>query len=166
MNREPRTHLHPLALIACVARNGVIGRAGALPWHLPADLQRFKTLTLGHCLIMGRVTYQSLPGALPGRHVIVVSRTAAFSGPEVETARTLDDALDRAWARDPLPFVAGGAQIYAQALPRVTIMYLTELEKDVDGDVHFPAWDPRAWRETARAAAPGITFRALTRLTP
>ena len=144
----------------------MIGRAGSLPWHLPADLQRFKTLTLGHCLIMGRVSNLSMPGALPGRHVIVVSRTAAFSGPEVETARTLDDALDRAWARDPLPFVAGGAQIYAQALPRVTIMYLTELEKDVDGDVRFPAWDPSAWRETARTVAPDIIFRTLTHFTP
>ncbi len=141
----------------------MIGRAGALPWHLPDDLRRFKTLTQGHCLIMGRVTYQSLPGALPGRHVIVVSRTAALSGPEVETARTFDDALDHAWARDPLPFVAGGAQIYAQALPRATLMYLTELENDVAGDAHFPAWDPRAWRETACTTAPGMTFRTLAR---
>ncbi len=141
----------------------MIGRAGSLPWQLPDDLQRFKTLTRGHCLIMGRVTYQSLPGALPGRHVIVMSRTAACSGPEVETARTFDDALDRAWARDPLPFVAGGAQIYAQALPHVTIMYLTELAEDADGDVRFPTWDPRAWRETARTAAPDMTFRTLAR---
>jgi dihydrofolate reductase len=153
--------MRPLALIACVARNGVIGRAGKLPWHLPDDLRHFKALTMGHCVIMGRVTYEALPGALAGRHIIVVSRHAALSGPELETAHSLDEALERAWARDALPFIAGGAQMYAQALPRVTIMYLTELEADADGDVCFPAWDPCEWHETARDHAPGMIFRTL-----
>jgi len=138
-----------LALIAAVARNGVIGAGNALPWRLPDDLKRFRALTTGHAVIMGRRTWESLPHALPGRQNIVVTRALgrAFAG--AETAASLADALAR--VRMPPPaFCIGGGELYAAALARACVLHLTEIDRDFAGDTRFPALDRTRWRETAR----------------
>jgi len=138
--------MRPLALIAAVARNGVIGRDGGLPWRLPDELKHFKATTLDHCLILGRRTWESLPGALPQRTVIVVSRNPAYRAEGALLADGLDAALLLAHARgDDEPRVAGGAELYAQALPRATRLWLTRVHANVEGDVRFPDWDESSW---------------------
>lgn len=152
-----------LALIVALARNRGIGHKGALPWHVPEDLKRFKALTMGHAIIMGRATHESIGRALPGRKNIVVTRSdRTFAG--CERAGSLDEALALC-GDDPMPFVIGGAQLYAAALPRVTHLFLTELDRDVEADTFFPALEPGAWREVRRAAAetPGVSFVDLER---
>jgi dihydrofolate reductase len=153
-----------LALIAAVGPGGVIGRAGALPWHLPEDLGRFKALTLGHALVMGRTTHQSIGRPLPGRTNVVVSRTPGAAFPGCEVVPTLALALARV-AADPLPFVIGGASLYAEALPLATHLYLTEVSFPAEGDVFFPPFDRRAWQEVRREAAKtaGVHFVDLLR---
>ena len=157
-----------LAVIAAVGRGGLIGakegRLG-LPWHLPEDLRRFRLLTTGHAIIMGRVTHELIGRALPKRRNIVLSRVRRSNVPGVEWARSLDEALEMAEA-DSLPFVIGGAQVYAEALPRCTRVYLTEVDRDAQGEVHFPAFDRAAFREVARepAAAEGVVFVTLERV--
>jgi dihydrofolate reductase len=142
-----------LTLIVARARNGVIGRGGALPWHLPEDLKRFKALTLGHPVVMGRKTWDSILARngkpLPGRRNIVVSRQAGFSAPGGEAAGSLDAALALC-ADAPVVFVIGGAQIYAEALPRAQCVELTEIDADVEGDAVMPPLDPAVWQETQR----------------
>jgi dihydrofolate reductase len=136
-----------LALIAAVARGGVIGRKGGLPWRLPDELKHFKAKTLGHCLILGRKTWESLPGALPGRSVIVVTSRADYVAEGALVAGGLDAALALAEQRgDDEPLVGGGAALYAQALPRATRLWLTRVHADVEGDVFFPEWDASQWR--------------------
>jgi dihydrofolate reductase len=140
-----------VSLIAAVARNGVIGRGGKLPWHLPADLKRFKELTLGHHVIMGRRTWESIGKALPGRTNVVVSRRANLPPPGVTVVRSLDAALDAARADgDDEAFVIGGGELYAAALRRADRIYLTVVDADVEGDARFPAFDRAQWVETAR----------------
>jgi dihydrofolate reductase len=138
-----------IALIAAVARNGTIGRDNALLVRLPEDLKRFKRLTLGHPVIMGRKTYESIGRPLPGRRNIVVTRNTAWQVDGIETAPSLDDALQRV-IDAPQVFVIGGGEIYAQALPRADVLELTELERDFDGDVTFPAWPREQFKEIAR----------------
>ena len=141
-----------LALIAAVARNGVIGRADAIPWRLPEDLRHFRRTTLGCPVIMGRRTWDSLPPAfrpLPGRRNLVVTRDAGWRAEGAEAAPSLDAALGRV-ADAPRAFVTGGAELYALALPRADELLLTEIERDFDGDVRFPDWDRAAFVETAR----------------
>ena len=141
-----------VALIAAVAANGVIGRGNRLPWRLPADLRRFKELTLGHALVMGRRTYESIGRPLPGRVTVVLTRDPAFAPPGVAVARNLDEALAAAAAACPGSgevFVAGGAEVYAQALPRAGRLYLTRVEAEVEGDTRFPDFDPALWRLAA-----------------
>ena len=141
-----------LALIAAVARNGVIGRADAIPWRLPEDLRHFRRTTLGCPVIMGRRTWDSLPPAfrpLPGRRNLVVTRDAGWRAEGAEAAPSLDAALARV-ADAPRAFVTGGAELYALALPRADELLLTEIERDFDGDVRFPDWDRAAFVETAR----------------
>ena len=141
-----------LALIAAVARNGVIGRADAIPWRLPEDLRHFRRTTLGCPVIMGRRTWDSLPPAfrpLPGRRNLVVTRHAGWRAEGAEAAPSLDAALGRV-ADAPRAFVTGGAELYALALPRADELLLTEIERDFDGDVRFPDWDRAAFVETAR----------------
>ena len=139
----------PLALIAAVARNGVIGRDGALPWRLPEDLRRFRALTTGHSIVMGRRTWQSLPRALPGRQNIVVTREAGFAADDALVVHSLAAALAAAACPDPV-FCIGGAEIYRMALPIADIAYVTEIARDFAGDTSFPPLDPARWRETAR----------------
>ncbi len=140
-----------LALIAAVARNGVIGRDGELPWRIPADLQYFKSTTMGKPIIMGRRTFDSIGKALPGRPNIVVTRSADFTADDVEVAGDLDQAVAIA-ARNGADevIVIGGGEIYAAALPRADRLYLTEVHIEAAGDVHFPALDRRQWRELSR----------------
>ncbi len=149
----------PLALIAAVAANGVIGDRNALPWRLPDDLRRFRALTTGHAVIMGRKTWESLPGALPGRQNIVVTRDPGYAAAGAEIAATLDAAL--ALVRLPPPaFCIGGGELYRAALPRATTLYLTEIDRDFAGDVDLSAVRPRrmARRPVAsRTAATGPT---------
>jgi dihydrofolate reductase len=157
-----------LAIIVAVAANGVIGDGIALPWRLPDDLKRFRQLTTGHSIIMGRRTWQSLPRALPDRQNIVVSRNAALVAEGAQIAHSLADAV--ALAELPAPvFVIGGATLIAEALPAASTFYLTEIHAEYPGDVHFPAWDRGRWREAARddhAAAddlPAYSYLTLVR---
>ena len=141
----------PLALIAAVARNGVIGRDGALPWRLPEDLRRFRALTTGHSLVMGRRTWQSLPQALPGRQNIVVTRQAGFTAENAVVVHSLDAALAAATHPEPV-FCIGGAEIYRVAVPIANTAYITEIARDFEGGATFQPLDPAQWRETAREA--------------
>jgi dihydrofolate reductase len=142
-----------LSLIAAMAEGGVIGRGGGLPWHLPADLARFKRLTMGHHLIVGRRTWESIGRALPGRRMVVVSRAPERLGlpAEVGGARTLDEAVEVARAAgDEEAFVGGGAGLFREALPRADRLYLTRVHAAVEGDTFFPPLDLDGWREVER----------------
>lgn len=138
-----------LTLVAAVARNGIIGRDNTLPWRLPEDLRRFKALTIGHPIVMGRKTWESLGRPLPGRHNIVVTRDAAYRADGATVVNSLEDAL-RMLADAGELFVIGGAEIYSLALPLADCLQLTELDADFNGDTHFPALDHTVWRETTR----------------
>ncbi len=153
----------PLAIIVAVSRNGVIGRAGDLPWHISEDLDHFKRTTLGHAIIMGRKTHESIGRALPKRRNIVVTRSGAtFDGCEVATS--IDEAIVMARTTDPCPFIIGGASLYEEALPMTTEIHLTSVDRDVDGDTFFPT-DLADFEEVERqrGKTPGVTFRVLRR---
>ena len=128
-----------LALIVAHARNRVIGRNGRLPWNIPGEQHRFRDLTMGNAIIMGRVTYEEIGRPLPGRMNIVVSRTRRYEGENLCTAASLAEAI--ALAGDRHAFVSGGARLFAEALPLVDVMYVTEIDADVEGDVFFPEFD-------------------------
>lgn len=141
-------------LIAAVDRQNAIGRDNALPWHLPADLQRFKRLTLGHSVLMGRRTAQSIGRALPGRRNLVLSRAGRAPWPGQEVVASLDQA-QAATAGEATLFVIGGAQVYRQALDRARRIELTRVDTVVDGaDAFFPALDADAWDVVAQAHHP------------
>ena len=147
-------------LVAAVARNGVIGAGGKLPWHLPEDLKHFKKLTLGHPVIMGRRTWDSLGKPLPGRENIVISRKTGFEAPGASVASSVEAAIALC-AGEPAAFVIGGAEIYAAALPLADGLVLTEIDRAYEGDTRFPAWDRGAWRTSQKethAAADGMRF--------
>ena len=140
-----------LVLIAAVARNGVIGAANALPWRLPDDMRRFRALTTGHAVIMGRRTWESLPRALPDRQNIVLSRHAVLRAAGADVVSSFAAAL--ACVRLPPPvFCIGGGEIYALALPHADTLYLTAIDADIAGDTQFPAFDRAQWQETDRSA--------------
>ena len=153
---EPKIYL-----VAAVAANGVIGRDGRLPWHLPEDLKHFKQLTFGHPVIMGRKTWESLNGKpLPGRDNIVVTRTAGYEAPGAAVASSLDAAL-LLCAGESVAFVIGGERLFAESLPAAAGLVLTEIHRDYEGDVRFPQYDRSRWRATQReshAAADGTKF--------
>ena len=159
-----------LTLIAAVARNGIIGKDNALPWHLPADLRHFKALTTGHTVIMGRKTWESLPEKfrpLPGRRNIVVTRNAGYGAPGASVVTSLPDAMAAAAGSEA--FVIGGAELYAAALPHADRLELTEIDADYAGDTWFPLRDPNEWRESAREAhadpaGPGYAFVSYERI--
>lgn len=134
-----------IALILAQAENGVIGRDGGLPWHLPADLRRFKALTTGHCLVMGRKTYESIGRPLPDRQSIVITRNRDLHLDGVEVVHSLEEALDRATGE---VFVIGGAGIYRMAMPLAHRIYRTVVHADVEGDVRLD-WDPKGWQLVA-----------------
>jgi len=142
-----------LTLIAAVARNGVIGRDGKIPWRLPGDLPRFKRITMGHPVIMGRKTWLSLDKPLPGRRNIVISRTAGLKLEGAEVFASLAEALAHCTGASEV-FVIGGTEAYREALPRAQRLLLTEIEADIEGDAFFPAFDRDEWRETGREYHP------------
>jgi dihydrofolate reductase len=163
---EPRPH-PALTLIAAVARNGAIGRDGGLLWHEPADQQRFRALTIGHPVVMGRKTWDSLPPRfrpLPGRRNVVVSRQAGLRLEGAETALSLPAALALLQGT-PRAFVIGGGELYAQALPQADRLELTEIDADLPGDVFFPPWPRDAFVQThleARHDAQGRGYAFVT----
>ncbi len=157
-----------VTLVVARARNGVIGAGGGLPWHLPEDLRHFRALTMGHAIVMGRRTWDSIGRALPGRRSIVVSGQASSVFDGAERAASLDEAIaiashPGADASIPLDeiFVIGGAQLFAAALPRADRAVVTEIDRDFEGDTRFEALDPRQWYVADRReqqAADGTRF--------
>lgn len=143
-----------VVLIAALAENGVIGAAGKIPWHISDDLKRFKRLTLGHPIIMGRKTYDSLGKPLPGRRNLVLTRGPAIPG--VECFAGLDAAL--ATCQTETAFIIGGAEIYRQALPLADTLLLTHVHRQVAGDTRFPDFDRSQWHEVAREDYPDYSF--------
>ncbi len=144
-----------LALIAAVADNGVIGRGNDLPWRLPADLRRFKRLTMGHHLIVGRKTWQAIGRPLPGRTMLVLSRARRLDAAGARRCGSLEEALEVAErGGDEQPFVAGGEQIYRLALPRAERIYLTRVHAMPAGDARFPEFDLGRWRLVSRESRP------------
>ena len=141
-----------VSLVAAVARGGVIGLAGGLPWRIPEDAQRFRTLTMGHAVVMGRRTWDSLPHRfrpLPGRRNVVVTRNRAWLADGAESAGSLDDALSLLDGA-PQVFVIGGGELYAEALPLADELLLTEIDADLEGDTYFPLWERAMFEETSR----------------
>jgi dihydrofolate reductase len=153
--------MESLAMVVAIADGGVIGKAGGLPWHLPEDLKHFKAKTLGHAIIMGRATHESIGRPLPGRRNIVVSRSS-FEG--CEHASSIEEAIALARTTDDEPRIIGGAKIYEAALPFATRIYLTEIHRKVEGDA-FLHLDRTGWRETERRAgeSEGVEFVTLER---
>ena len=144
-----RVNAPRLAIVAALSRNGVIGRGNRLPWHLPDDLKHFKRLTLGRPIVMGRRTFESLPGLLPDRTHVVLTRDPAYVAEGAVVVHSLDGAIAAADGDEVL--VVGGAALYAQTLPLASRLYLTLVDAAVEGDAHFPPIDWGAWREVARA---------------
>jgi dihydrofolate reductase len=145
----------PIIVMAAIARNGVIGCDGAMPWHLPDDMRRFRQRTMGHVLVMGRRTYESIGRPLPGRTTVVVTGQRDWPAPGarpsgVLVASSVPEALALAASVDDNVFVQGGAQVYAEALPLADVLELTWVDSDPDGDTHFPAVDWSQWTETTR----------------
>jgi len=147
-----------IALIWAMARNRVIGRDNALPWHLPADMRHFRELTTGHPVLMGRKTFESLGSPLPGRTNIVVTSNRNFAAKGCLVAHSLGEALAQAIPHtqpdDPLLFVIGGAQLYTQALPYADRLYVTQVEAEIEGDAQFPDFDRTLWREIEKVSHP------------
>jgi dihydrofolate reductase len=144
-----------ISLIAAMDQEWGIGKGGQVPWHLGADLQRFKRLTLGHPVIMGRKTFASIGRALPGRTNIVITRQRSLEAPDCQVVSSLDRALKLAEQGGACEaFVIGGGEIYAQALPRAGRLYLTRLDTLAGCDVFFPAFDSAEWQEIERSENP------------
>jgi dihydrofolate reductase len=142
-----------ISLIAALARNRVIGVHNTLPWRLSEDLKRFKTITMGHTLLLGRKTFESIGRPLPGRTSIVLTRQPSYAVPPgVLTAPDLRSALELATGSEL--FVAGGAEIYALALPFADRLLLTRIDADYEGDAYFPRFDPAEWQMVSRESPP------------
>jgi dihydrofolate reductase len=153
-----------ISLIVAVAHHGVIGVNNTLPWHLPEDLKRFRALTTGHHIIMGRKTYESLGRLLPGRTTVIVTRNRAYQLAGAVITHSLQEAMQACHADDEA-FIIGGAELYIEALKVVNKLYLTEVALDVAGDAFFPAIDLNVWQETSREAhtsAQGLSFSYVT----
>ncbi len=142
-----------VTLIAAVARNGVIGADGGIPWHLPEDFAHFKATTLGHTLLMGRATYESIGRPLPGRTTIVLTRDPGWSADGVLVAASLEEALALA---DGEVYVAGGAAVYEAALPHADVQLLSEVDQEPAGDTFYPVFDRTEWVETERVPHDGF----------
>jgi dihydrofolate reductase len=156
-----------VSLVAAVARGGVIGRGGGLPLRIPEDLAHFRSLTMGHPVVMGRRTWDSLPERfrpLPGRRNVVVTRNPEWHGEGAERAGSLDEALRLVNGAERV-FVIGGGQLYAEALPRADELLLTEIEADVEGDTWFPGWEREDFDEVGRelhVSENGVEFSFVT----
>ena len=140
-----------LSIIVAMAENRVIGRDGDLPWHISADLKRFRRLTTGHAIIMGRKTYDSIGRPLPDRRSIVISRNPDYAPEGVEVVASVEAAMDLV-ADDAESFLIGGATIYEQALPLAETLHVTRVHAEVDGDVRFPEVDWRNWQLVEQSA--------------
>lgn len=137
-----------ISIIVAMAQNRTIGINNTLPWRCPEDLKHFKALTMGHHMIMGRKTFDSIGKPLPGRTTVVVTRNAALKIDGCVMANSLQHAIDLCKSDNEI-FIVGGADIYAQALPLADTLYITEIQQHVDGDAHFPAFDLSEWNEVA-----------------
>ncbi len=145
-----------ITVLAAVGANLVIGQGGEMPWHLPEDLWHFKAVTMGHTMVMGRKTFDSIGRALPGRRTIVITRQPGWHAPSVEVSHSLAEALALAGPADV--FVVGGSEVYREAMPYADQMLLTEVEQSPEGDAYFPAFTSGDWRETAREPHNGYAF--------
>ena len=153
--------------IAAVAANGIIGTGNDIPWRIPADWRRFKSLTMGQVLIMGRKTYESIGRALPGRITFVITRDRMWRAEGVRAVTSLEDAFDQALQLDSQTiFVTGGGEIYRAAWDRLTGLEITEVDQNPDGEVTFPEIDPDEWLETGRESHDGYSFVRYRRRSP
>jgi dihydrofolate reductase len=148
-----------VSLIVAAAENGVIGLGGGMPWHLPEDLKRFKALTMGKPMLMGRRTFESIGRPLPGRTSLVLTRSAEWARPGAVVVRSMEDAV-RAARDAPELVVIGGAQVYELAMPYVRRIYLTRVLASVGGDTVFPTLEPDEWRESRREEHPADARQA------
>jgi dihydrofolate reductase len=164
-NTSLRSARPRISIIVAYAANGVIGKDGKMPWHLSDDLRRFRRLTMGHHIVMGRKTWESIGRLLPGRSHIIVSRSARYRAPGAQVVDTISAAIAAA-QDDSEIFIIGGGEIYALALPVADRILATEIDRDFEGDTRFPALDHRAWRETARESredpASGLRYSFIT----
>ena len=151
-----------ITLLAAVGRNRVIGRDGDMPWHLPEDLKHFKHTTMGHPLVMGRKTFESIGRVLPGRRTIVITRQPQWTHAGVEAAHSLPEALSLAGPGDEV-FVVGGGEVYAEAMPFAQRMVLTEVTESPEGDTWFPEWDHSQWHEVSREQHAGFEIATYER---
>ncbi|TSA18399.1 MAG: dihydrofolate reductase [Betaproteobacteria bacterium] len=150
-----------ICLVVAMAANRVIGKNNALPWHLPPDLRRFKALTLGHPVVMGRKTHESIGKPLPGRRNLVITRNRDYLVAGCEVVHSLDAAL-AACADAKEIYIIGGAELYRESLPHAQRLEFTEIHAEFDGDAHFPEYSPAEWLETRRethGSEAGIPFR-------
>lgn len=153
-----------LSIIVAVANNHVIGLQNTLPWHLPEDLKRFKALTMGHHIIMGRKTYESLGRLLPGRTTVIVTRNQHYQVEGAMVVHSVEQAL-AACRGDEEAFLIGGAELYQQGFAHADKLYMTEVDTDVDGDAFLPSFDLTQWQEIERVqhqAENGLDFRYVT----
>lgn len=149
-NSYPSAGMKPrVSLIVAMAKNRVIGVNNTLPWRLPADLKHFKALTMGHHIVMGRKTYESIGKPLPGRTSVVVTRNAGYSAPGVIVVNSLPSAISACGDDDEI-FVIGGAEFYLQAITLADRIYLTEIDADIHGDAYFPEFKRDEWLELSR----------------
>jgi len=142
-----------LSILVAMARNRVIGQNNTLPWHLPADLKHFKSLTMGHPIIMGRKSYESIGKPLPGRTNIIVTKQLNFQASGTAIVNSIDEALERskeASFTNNESFIIGGAELYQQTLKLCHRMYITEIQSNFEGDTFFPEFNQNDWQETAR----------------
>lgn len=151
-----------LAIVAAVADNGVIGKNGELPWHIPEDLQRFKKITQGHVVLMGRKTYESilkrLGKPLPNRTNVVITRQRDYPfPPDVKSFASLEAALE-ALQNEPTVFVIGGSEIYRQIMSQVHTLHITHVHQTVEGNAFFPQIDPTVWEKSSTEEGPGWTY--------
>ena len=149
--------INQLSAVVAVAKNGTIGRGNTLPWRLRSDLQRFKRLTMGHSLVMGRKTFESIGKSLPGRQTIVLTRQKDTTIEGVQTANSLEDAIALV-PNDSIPFVVGGAEVYRVAMPMIRNLYLTRVLADIEGDAYFGAWDESDFDCIERSIVPADAF--------
>jgi len=150
-----------ISIIVAMAKNRTIGINNTLPWRCPEDLKHFKSLTMGHHMIMGRKTFDSIGKPLPGRTTVVISRNPALKIEGCIIAHSLHEAI-AASAGDEEVFIVGGAELYKQALPLADTLYLTEIQQEVEGDAHFPAFDIKNWQEITREARQQTVPQALS----
>ena len=150
--------MNHLAMIVAASENNVIGVDGDLPWHLSADLKRFKKLTMGHHMIMGRKTFDSIGRLLPGRTTVIVTRQADYQFEGAKIAHSVEQAVELA-KEDPCPFIVGGAQIYSAAMPLVDRLFLTRVHSEIEGDTFLPEVDWSAWTlESSENGAEDVEF--------